>query len=82
MQKSSILLCLPLLLIGCSETPIAEQGDEEILEMENQIDAEAQSLEQAAEEAVQILEEEIEAELADDGVSAPSVDEEPVAAEQ
>jgi hypothetical protein len=50
--------------------------------MDNQIDAEAQSLEQAAEEAVQILEEEIDAELADDGVSAPSVDEEPVAAEQ
>lgn len=82
MQLSPALLCLLLLLVACSETPIAEQGDEEIIEMEKQIDAEAQTLEEAAEEAVNILEEEIDAELADDGVSAPTFDDEPVTAEE
>lgn len=61
-------------LAACSETPVEEQSEEVRAEMEKQIQTDANSLEEAAAEAVTVLEQEIDAELANDGVSAPSYD--------
>ncbi|MEO9634975.1 MAG: hypothetical protein ABJF89_14525 [Parasphingorhabdus sp.] len=65
---------LPVVLIAtaCSETPIDEQGDAAIAALEKQIEEEAQTLEEAAEEAYLVLEEDIDAELAADGLGAPA----------
>ena len=71
MKKIVFPLLLMATIAACSETPIEEQGDEAVAEMEGLIDREAQSLQQAADEAVKALEEEIDAELADDGIAAP-----------
>ena len=67
---------LPLSLFfvsACSETPIEEQGAEAVAEMEQQIEDDAKTLEQAADEAVEILDAEIQAELEDEGIGKPSV---------
>ena len=61
-----------LLLAACSETPVEEKGDEAIAEMEVQIQEDAQSLEEAADKAVKALSEDIDAELAADGIAAPA----------
>lgn len=65
------LLAMALLLASCSESPIEEQGEEAIAEMEKQIEKDARSLEEAAAEAVTILEQDIAEELEADGVAAP-----------
>ncbi|QJB68206.1 hypothetical protein [Parasphingorhabdus halotolerans] len=78
MMKFAAALPLSLFFVSaCSETPIEEHGGEAAAEMEQQIEAEAKTLEQAADEAVEILDAEIEAELEDEGVGKPA---EPVAA--
>ncbi|MEM8918877.1 MAG: hypothetical protein AAGE37_08465 [Pseudomonadota bacterium] len=64
-------LGIAALLASCSETPIEEQGEEAIAEMERQIEEDARSLEQAAAEALQALEEDIAEELEVDGIGAP-----------
>lgn len=64
-DKRTFLLSF-LLLLGCSETPIEEQDDAAAAEIEKQIEGDAKSLEEAAAEAVNVLETEIE----DDLVSA------------
>ncbi|VWX57388.1 hypothetical protein [Sphingorhabdus sp. 109] len=60
-----------LLLAACSETPMEEQGDEAIAEMEAEIEEDARSLEEAAAEAARVMAEDIDAELAADGVNDP-----------
>ncbi len=71
MKIGNVLVPAVLVLAACSETPIEEQGEEAIAEMEKQIQEDAQSLEKAADEAVKALEEDIDAELAADGISGP-----------
>tara|TARA_R110000824_G_scaffold179703_2_gene359989 strand:- start:800 stop:1051 length:252 start_codon:yes stop_codon:yes gene_type:complete len=72
MTVSRILIPVALVLAGCSETPVEEKGDEAIAEHEQQIQEEAQSLEKAADEAVRALEEDVDAELAADGIGDPA----------
>lgn len=61
-----------LLLAACSETPMEEKGDAAIAEMEAEIEEDARSLEEAADEAAKVMAEEIDAELAADGITAPA----------
>ncbi|WP_321323721.1 hypothetical protein [uncultured Parasphingorhabdus sp.] len=68
-----------LLLAACSETPMEEQGDEAIAEMEAEIEEDARSLEEAAAEAARVMAEDIDAELAADGVNDPVADTETAA---
>ncbi|MEL6875441.1 MAG: hypothetical protein AAGM33_08160 [Pseudomonadota bacterium] len=70
-MKRMILIAAMMLVTSCSETPIEEQGEEAIAEMEKQIEEDARSLEAAAAEAVTILEEDIAEELEADGIGAP-----------
>lgn len=70
MQKLLPAIALILGITACSETPIEEQGPEAIAEMEKQIESDALSLEQAADEAVKILEEDIADDLAAEGITA------------
>lgn len=70
MQKLLPVIILILGITACSETPIEEQGPEVIAEMEKQIESDALSLEQAADEAVKILEEDIADDLAAEGITA------------
>tara|TARA_R110002033_G_scaffold89424_6_gene139583 strand:- start:104 stop:352 length:249 start_codon:yes stop_codon:yes gene_type:complete len=72
MKKPGFLVLTALLLAACSETPVEEKGDEAIAEMESQIEEEAKSLEEAADEAVKALAEDIDAELAADGIPDPA----------
>ena len=65
-----LLVSAALILSACSETPIEEQNETEMAETEKEIAAEAKSIEEAADEAVKVLEEEIEAELQDDGITS------------
>jgi hypothetical protein len=81
MKFHQILMPLALALTACSETPVEEQGDEAIAEMENEIQEDAQSLEEAADAAVKALEEEIDAQLVDDGIGTPEAVNLPKAAE-
>lgn len=60
-----------LMLGACSESPIEDQGEEAIAELEREIEEDAQSLEEAADEAVKALAEDIDSQLVADGVSAP-----------
>ena len=81
MKKLVFPLLLAATVAACSETPIEEQGEEAVAEMEGLIDREAQSLEQAADEAVKALASEIDAELADDGIAAPEPEQDDDSAE-
>jgi len=67
-----LLVPAVLLLASCSETPVEEKGDAAIAEHEIEIEQDALSLEQAADEAVKVLEEDIDAELAADGIGDPA----------
>ena len=68
----NILVPALVMLAACSETPIEEQGEEAIAEQERQIEEDARALEKAADEAVKALEEDIDAELAADGIRGPA----------
>lgn len=70
MRKLFPACFLTIAISACSETPIEEQGPEAIAEMEKQIESDALSLEQAADEAVKILEEDIAEDLASEGITA------------
>ena len=72
MRNSHILILVALILTGCSETPVEEKGDEAIAEHEQQIKEDARSLEKAADEAAKVMEEDIEASLAADGIGDPA----------
>ncbi|MEP2989003.1 MAG: hypothetical protein ABJN65_03880 [Parasphingorhabdus sp.] len=64
-------LILPLFLTAaCSETNLDDLDQGELDEIEKQVTEDAQSLEEAADEAVKVLEQEVRTELDDDGVSA------------
>ncbi|MEO9469164.1 hypothetical protein [Parasphingorhabdus sp.] len=69
MQRRFPVCLLAIAITACSETPIEEQGPEAIAEMEKQIESDALSLEQAADEAVKILEEDIADDLAAEGIT-------------
>ena len=71
MKAAVHLAALAVLLTACSETPIEEQGEDAMVEMEQQIEEDARSLEEAADEAVRELEADIDAELADEGIGGP-----------
>lgn len=79
MRSLSILGSSILLLAACSETPVEEKGDAAIAEMEAQIEQDAQSLQDAADEAAKVMAEDIDAELAADGISDPAAVSEPTA---
>ncbi|WP_108809970.1 hypothetical protein [Sphingorhabdus sp. Alg231-15] len=67
MPKLPLLVSVFAILTACSEVPVEEQGEEAVLEMENQIEGDAKSLEEAADEAVKVLQSEIEQDLSADG---------------
>ena len=81
MRVSTLILPAALILAACSETPVEDKGNEAIAEMENQIEQESQSLEEAADKAVKALEEDIDAELATDGIADPAAKLQPEATE-
>lgn len=68
-MRQLIFLTSLSLLAACSEAPIEDQGEAAIAEIEKQIEGDARSLEEAADEAVKVLESEIEEELTADGFS-------------
>ncbi|MEH6662055.1 MAG: hypothetical protein V7679_10435 [Parasphingorhabdus sp.] len=72
MRALPILGLSALLLTACSETPVEEKGDEAIAEMEAEIEQEARSLEEAADQAAKVMAEDIDAELSADGITAPA----------
>ncbi|MGB5725079.1 MAG: hypothetical protein WBM39_11760 [Parasphingorhabdus sp.] len=71
MKIGHALATATLILAACSETPIEERGEEAIAEMESQIEKDARSLEEAADESVKALEKDIDSQLADDGIGGP-----------
>ncbi len=71
MKTGNILVPALLVVAACSETPVEEQGEEAIAEREIEIEEDARSLEEAADEAVRALEEDIDAELAAEGIGGP-----------
>lgn len=79
MRRFPLLGLSALMLAACSETPVEEQGDEVIAEMEAEIEADAKSLEEAADEAVKALAEDIDEEMAAEGISTTLEDAEPQA---
>ena len=81
MRVSTLILPAALILAACSETPVEDKGNEAIAEMENQIEQESQSLEEAADKAVKALEEDIDAGLATDGIADPAAKLQPEATE-
>jgi hypothetical protein len=81
MRVPTLILPAALILAACSETPVEEKGDEAIAEHEIQIEQDAQSLEEAADKAVKALEEDIDAELASDGIAEPAAKPQPEATE-
>jgi hypothetical protein len=74
MNIGNALVPALLMLAACSEAPMEERGEEAIAELEKQIEDDAQSLELAADEAVKALAEDIDAELAADGIGGPAVE--------
>ncbi len=72
MKIRCLLVPAVLLLASCSETPVEEKGDAAIAEHEVEIEEDALSLEQAADKAVRIMEEDIDAKLAADGIGDPA----------
>lgn len=81
MRVHSLILAAALILAACSESPVEEKGSEAIAEHEIQIEQEAQSLEEAADKAAKALEEDIDAELAADGIAEPAAKPQPEATE-
>lgn len=69
-----LLVPLVVLVAACSETPVEEQGEEAVAEREMQIEEDALSLEEAADEAVKALEADIDSQLAAEGIRAPSAE--------
>lgn len=74
MRLGPLIALTALILAACSETPVEEKGDAAIAEMEAEIEQDAQTLEEAADEAVKALAEDIDAELAADGIGDPAAD--------
>ena len=72
MKTANALIPALLMLAACSETPVKERGEAAIAEMEQKIEEDAQSLEEAADEAAEVLAKEIDAQLATDGIGAPA----------
>ena len=72
MKTANALIPALLMLAACSETPVEERGEAAIAEMEQKIEDDAQSLEEAADEAAEVLAKEIDAQLATDGIGAPA----------
>ena len=68
MKTANALIPALLMLAACSETPVEERGEAAIAEMEQKIEEDAQSLEEAADEAAEVLAKEIDAQLATDGI--------------
>ena len=81
MKFCYLLLPLVAILAACSETPVEEKGEEALAEHEVQIEEDAASLEEAADQAVKALEEDIDAELAADGIADPATQPAPSAME-
>ncbi|AMO71828.1 hypothetical protein [Sphingorhabdus sp. M41] len=74
MRLVPLLALTGMILAACSETPVEEKGDAAIAEMEAEIEQDAQTLEEAADEAVKALAEDIDAELAAEGIGDPAVE--------
>ncbi len=72
MRIYSLVTASALLLSACSETPVEEKDDEAVAEMEKQIEQDAQSLEEAADAAVKAMAQDIDADLASDGIPGPA----------
>ena len=70
MKTANALIPALLMLAACSETPVEERGEAAIAEMEQKIEEDAQSLEEAADEAAEVLAKEIDAQLATEGIGA------------
>lgn len=69
-MKSNIYFAMPLFLMtACSETNLDDLDKGELEEIEKQVEEDAQTLEAAAAEAVQVLEEDVRSELAEDGIT-------------
>ncbi len=70
MRRLPLLVAISI-LTACSEAPLEDQSEEAAAEIEKQIQGDAKSLEEAADEAVRVLESEIEEELTADGFARP-----------
>ncbi|NRD88670.1 hypothetical protein C8024_03080 [Sphingopyxis sp. BSNA05] len=79
MSARTLLGLSALLIAACSETPVEEKGDEAIAEMEAEIEEDARSLEKAADEAAKVMAEDIDAEMAAEGISATAQEAQPQA---
>lgn len=77
MKQIFFILAPIVLCMGCSETNLDELDDDEIAETEKEVEADAQSLEEAADEAVKVLQAEIQTELDNEGVGAVQAAPEP-----
>ncbi|GAB5489445.1 MAG: hypothetical protein Pars2KO_30150 [Parasphingorhabdus sp.] len=68
MKPFVLILLFATFLGACSETDLDILDKAELEEVEKQVETSAQSLEEAADEAVKVLEEEIQLSLDEDGI--------------
>lgn len=68
MRLCSFFILPFFFLVGCSETNLDDLDEGELDEIESQVEKDATSLTEAADEAVKLLEEEIQSELDSDGI--------------
>ncbi len=72
-MKRLIYLLAPLsLATGCSETNMDDLNEDELTEIEAEVEVNAKTLEEAADEAVKVLEQDIETELDEDNFGVPT----------
>ena len=76
-MKRIALVLLPISLVACSETEVDQEDEAAVAKVVKEIEQEAKSLEEAADEAVNILDAEIQAELESEGIVESIIPTEP-----
>ncbi len=70
-MKSIAFIILPIaMMTACSDPNLSDLDEGELKDIERQVEEGAKSLTDAADEAVKVLEEEVQAELDEDGIGA------------
>lgn len=82
MKPIAIMILSIAMMTACSEPDLSDMDEEELEDIERQVEADAKSLADAADEAVKVLEEEVQAELDEDGIGANTESPTPTSAEE
>lgn len=82
MKPIAIMILSIAMMTACSEPDLSDLDEGELEDIERQVEADAKSLADAADEAVKVLEEEVQAELDEDGIGANTEPPTPTSAEE